>query len=90
MFESDRGGGQQLYIISSQGGEAKRISFGKGRYATPVWSPRGDLIAFTKIKEGKFHIGVMRVDGTKERLLTTSFLDEGPAWAPKWKSFNVF
>ena len=79
VFESDRGGGQQLYIISTQGGDAKRISFGKGRYATPVWSPRGDLIAFTKIKEGKFHIGVMRVDGTKERLLTTSFLDEGPA-----------
>ncbi len=90
VFESDRGGGQQLYIISTQGGEAKRISFGKGRYATPVWSPRGDLIAFTKIKEGKFHIGVMRVDGTKERLLTTSFLDEGPAWAPNGRVLMFF
>jgi len=90
VFESDRGGGQQLYIISSEGGEAKRISFGKGRYATPVWSPRGDLIAFTKIKEGKFHIGVMRVDGTKERLLTTSFLDEGPAWAPNGRVLMFF
>ena len=90
VFESDRGGGQQLYIIPSKGGEAKRISFGKGRYATPVWSPRGDLIAFTKIKEGKFHIGVMRVDGTKERLLTTSFLDEGPAWAPNGRVLMFF
>ena len=90
VFESDRGGGQQLYIISSKGGEAKRISFGKGRYATPVWSPRGALIAFTKIKEGKFHIGVMRVDGTKERLLTTSFLDEGPAWAPNGRVLMFF
>ena len=90
VFESDRGGGQQLYIIPSKGGEAKRISFGKGRYATPVWSPRGDLIAFTKIKEGNFHIGVMRVDGTKERLLTTSFLDEGPAWAPNGRVLMFF
>ena len=90
VFESDRGGGQQLYIIPSKGGEAKRISFGKGRYATPVWSPRGDLIAFTKIKEGKFHIGVMRVDGTKERLLTASFLDEGPAWAPNGRVLMFF
>ena len=90
VFESDRGGGQQLYIIPSKGGEAKRISFGEGRYATPVWSPRGDLIAFTKIKEGKFHIGVMRVDGTKERLLTTSFLDEGPAWAPNGRVLMFF
>ena len=27
----------------------KRITFGKGLYGTPVWSPRGDLIAFTKV-----------------------------------------
>jgi TolB protein len=24
----------------------------------------------------------MRVDGSEERLLTASFLDEGPSWAP--------
>jgi TolB protein len=24
----------------------------------------------------------MRVDGSEERLLTASFLDEGPTWAP--------
>jgi TolB protein len=64
------------------GGEARRISFGKGRYGTPVWSPRGDMIAFTKQNKGRFHIGVMRTDGSEERLLTASFLDEGPTWAP--------
>ena len=64
------------------GGEAQRISFGRGRYGTPVWSPRGDLIAFTKQSKGRFHIGVMRVDGSEERLLTASFLDEGPTWSP--------
>ena len=62
--------------------EARRISGGKGRYGTPVWSPRGDMIAFTKQNEGRFHIGVMLSDGTEERLLTASFLDEGPTWAP--------
>ena len=68
--------------MSVNGGEAKRISFGQGRYGTPVWSPRGDLIAFTKQNKGRFHIGVMRTDGSEERLLTASFLDEGPTWAP--------
>ena len=82
VFESDRSGSPQLYIMPSQGGEARRISFGKGRYGTPVWSPRGDLIAFTKQSKGRFHIGVMRTDGSEERLLTASFLDEGPTWAP--------
>lgn len=82
VFESDRSGSQQLYIMSANGGEARRISFGEGRYGTPVWSPRGDLVAFTKQNAGRFHIGVMRTDGSEERLLTASFLDEGPTWSP--------
>lgn len=82
VFESDRSGTQQIYVMSAAGGEAVRISNGKGRYGTPVWSPRGDMIAFTKQNEGRFHIGVMLVDGSEERLLTASFLDEGPTWAP--------
>ncbi len=82
VFESDRSGSQQLYIMPATGGQAKRISFGAGRYGTPVWSPRGDLIAFTKQHKGRFHIGVMRTDGSEERLLTASFLDEGPSWSP--------
>jgi len=82
VFESDRSGTPQLYIMPASGGEAQRISFGQGRYGTPVWSPRGDLIAFTKQSKGRFHIGVMRTDGSEERLLTASFLDEGPTWSP--------
>ncbi|GLQ25834.1 Tol-Pal system beta propeller repeat protein TolB [Sulfitobacter pacificus] len=82
VFESDRSGSQQLYVMPATGGEAQRISFGEGRYGTPVWSPRGDLVAFTKQNKGRFHIGVMRLDGSQERLLTASFLDEGPTWAP--------
>lgn len=82
VFESDRSGNQQLYIMPANGGDARRISFGAGRYGTPVWSPRGDLVAFTKQNKGRFHIGVMRVDGSEERLLTASFLDEGPSWSP--------
>lgn len=82
VFNSDRGGSQQLYIMNADGSNVHRISFGDGRYGTPVWSPRGDLIAFTKISGGKFSIGVMRVDGSGERLLTESYLDEGPSWSP--------
>ncbi len=82
VFESDRSGTSQLYVMPAGGGQAERISFGEGRYSTPVWSPRGDLIAFTKSHAGRFHIGVMRTDGSNERLLTSSYLDEGPSWAP--------
>jgi TolB protein len=82
VFNSDRGGAPQLYVMGADGGGSRRISFGSGRYTTPVWSPDGKLIAFTKQEGGAFHIGVMRPDGSAERLLTNSYLDEGPTWAP--------
>jgi len=81
-FESDRTGVSQIYTMTIQGGTAYRISQGQGQYSTPVWSPRGDMIAFTKQLNGRFHIGVMRTDGSAERLLTASYLDEGPTWSP--------
>ncbi|MFT5538934.1 MAG: TolB protein [Alphaproteobacteria bacterium] len=89
-FESDRGGSQQIYVMNADGSNVRRISFGKGRYGTPVWSPRGDLIAFTKLRKGRFFIGVMRTDGTGERLLTESFLVEGPTWAPNGRVLMFF
>ena len=50
---------------------AQRISFGEGSYSTPVWSPRGDYIAFTKQGGGQFSIGIMKPDGSGERMLTS-------------------
>ncbi len=82
VFTSDRGGKPQLYIMGAEGGEAHRITFGGGEYTTPVWSPKGDLIAATKQSGGQFHIVTLRPDGASEHVLTSSFLDEGPTWAP--------
>ncbi len=81
-FESDRGGTQQIYVMSAGGGAANRISFGDGRYSTPVWSPKGDYIAFTRQSAAGFAIGVIKPDGSGERILVESFHNEGPTWAP--------
>ncbi|HZS64500.1 MAG TPA: Tol-Pal system beta propeller repeat protein TolB, partial [Xanthobacteraceae bacterium] len=89
-FESDRGGTQQIYIMAAQGGPAQRISFGEGAYSTPVWSPRGDYIAFTKIGGGKFAIGVIKPDGSGERLLTEGFHNEGPTFCPNGRVIMFF
>jgi TolB protein len=90
VFESDRGGAQQLYVMDANGGPATRISFGSGRYGTPVWSPRGDVIAFTKQEGGQFKIGVLRPDGSGERILTSGFHNEGPTWAPNGRVLMFF
>jgi len=84
VFSSDISGSQQLYVIDLTKKEKrpKRISFGNGRYATPVWSPKGDLIAFTKIQSGNFYIGVMKPNGKGELILSEGHKIESPAWLP--------
>jgi len=90
VFESDREGTQQIYVMNADGSNQRRISFAEGRYATPVWSPRGDLIAFTKQSGGGFQIGVMAPDGSGERILTDGFHNEGPTWAPNGRYLMFF
>ncbi|MFO1073054.1 MAG: Tol-Pal system beta propeller repeat protein TolB [Geminicoccaceae bacterium] len=86
VFNSDRGGRPLLYVMDRSGGNVRRISYGDGRYGSPAWSPRGDLIAFMVIKGGNFFIGIMKPDGSDERLLTRSYLDENPSWAPNGRT----
>jgi TolB protein len=68
--------------MASDGSGQRRISFGGGWYAAPVWSPDGEWIAFTRrIPGAGSRIGVMKPDGSGEKLLTEGALDEGPSWA---------
>jgi TolB protein len=76
--------------MNADGSNQHRVSFGQGRYATPVWSPRGDLIAFTKMISGQFVIGVMKPDGTGDRILTEGYHNEGPTWAPNGRVLMFF
>ncbi|RST29408.1 Tol-Pal system protein TolB [Sphingomonas ginkgonis] len=79
-FESDRSGSQQIYVMNADGSDQRRISFGGGSHGQPVWSPRGNQIAFTRV--GAFRIGVMSASGGGEKILTDGWQDESPSWAP--------
>ncbi|MCJ2181741.1 Tol-Pal system beta propeller repeat protein TolB [Novosphingobium sp. 1949] len=89
VFESDRSGSQQVYVMNADGSNQHRISFFGGRSATPEWSPRGDLIAFTHIA-GNLRIAVMSPDGKGMRYLTNSWQDEAPTWSPNGRIVQFF
>ncbi len=92
VFSSDRAGKQNIYIYSLKlkNKKPKRISFGEGNYATPVWSPRGDYIAFTKSYGKKFYIGLIKSDGSGERIISEGYLVEGPSWSPNGRTLSFY
>lgn len=83
-FSSDRGAGQKIYIMDSDGSSIRNLTDlnSPGSYSKPVWSPDGKLIAFTKIRNGEFFIGVISTDGRGEKLLSSGYLVEGARWSP--------
>ena len=50
--------------------------------------PRGDYIAFTKFTRGRFFIGLMRPDGSEERLIAEGYLNRRSYLGSRRKSIK--
>jgi Tol biopolymer transport system component len=89
------GGSYAVFVMSSAGGRARRLSVAPGHpfpsrrhvfQGDPAWSPDGSRIAFTSNRTGRSGIYVMRADGSRTRRLTIS--EDGdvrPSWSPNGK-----
>jgi TolB protein len=53
-------------------------------------SPPPHYIAFTRQAQGKFAIGVIKPDGSGERILTEGFHNEGPTFSPNGRVIMFF
>ena len=62
--------GGDLWLASSAGGEARRITADAGRELFPKFSPDGKWIAFTAQYDGNFNVYVMPAQGGQPRQLT--------------------
>ena len=47
-----------------------------------IWAALACASAFTRSRSGSFAIGVMKPDGSGERIITEGFHNEGPTFSP--------
>ena len=59
-----------LRIINLDDGSVTKLTTGSDNF--PAWSPKGDLIAFTRFREDDYDIYTIPPDGTGSRRLTTT------------------
>lgn len=71
-----------IYTIKPDGSDLKKLTRQSGAYESPVWSPDGQLIAFSSDREGPRRLYTMRADGSQITAVpNTSALDWLYGWS---------
>jgi Tol biopolymer transport system component len=72
----------RLWLIPAGGGEAQRIPTDLVEAQRPSWAPDGQSLAFEGFEDGRWHIFIVRRDGSGLRRVTSgAFDDHDPAWS---------
>ena len=76
-----------LWIVSREGGDARRLTSGIGIETAPRFSPDGSLVAFSGEYEGNFDVYVVPATGGEPKRLTFHpEPDDVMGWTPDGKS----
>ena len=67
-----------IYVVDSDGGEARQLTSNPAYDYSPVWSPDGKTIAFASDRYGNFDIYKVSVDGGAPVRLTTHSAKDTP------------
>ena len=86
LFASNRDGDFEIYVMSTRGTNATRLTHSRGIDMHPVYSPDGKRIAFTSNRDGNYEIYVMRASGGSiTRVTHNPERDEFATWHPDGK-----
>jgi TolB protein len=83
VFDSDRSGNSEIYVMPVAGGEPRQLTNEPAGDYSPAWSPDGDRIAFHSLRHGTRDVFTMQADGsglTRHTEGPSHQLD--PNWAP--------
>ncbi|MEN6370073.1 MAG: hypothetical protein ABFD77_10330 [Thermotogota bacterium] len=88
-FSSQRGGNTDIYAISADGTNLRRLTTAPCEDLEPSWSPDGERLAYQS-RRPMWRILTMRPDGTEELTVTNS-LSWSPAWSPDglWLAYST-
>jgi len=82
-FVSERDGNREIYVMSADGSNPRRLTNDRANDRDPAWSPDGMRLAFYSDRTGTADIYVMGADGGGLRNLTNHPAnDYHPAWSP--------
>jgi Tol biopolymer transport system component len=93
VFDSDRGGNPDLYVMPAAGGEARQITTDPAGDFSPDWSSDGRRIVFHSRRDGNRNIYTVDADGTGLHQWTSGKEEELDAdWAPDGQTviYEVF
>ncbi|MBN1947874.1 MAG: PD40 domain-containing protein [Bradymonadales bacterium] len=74
----------EIYVISTADGSIlRRLTDNLAEDVSPIWSPRGNRIAFVSDRSGNPQIYLMNADGADQRRITfAGNYNTTPAWSP--------
>ena len=67
-----------IYLVSSEGGEARQLTSNQAYDYSPIWSPDGKTIAFASDRYGNFDIYTVSVEGGEPVRVTTHSAKDTP------------
>lgn len=86
VFETDRDGNAEIYVMNPDGSGLTNLTNHPGNDGTPSLSHNGRKIAFSSDRDGNLEIYTMNSDGSEQTRLTfNGARDNQPNWSPHGK-----